>query len=247
MKKTRTRLLSLSTYNNWHLSLYYRHGKSHFKNQIHVSNAREIIQQLERLADSSSWIIDLRSCSSLKLLMTSWLIVAPMLTIPVERWQQRHDGGDIRKSWEYIFSGQVHLFVPPSKRNPIMTSFESRPYLVWCVWSLVLWVRCLYYFEEHPSTACVSYWRCSFWLQDKIKRQEKKRAKKWVEGKYIRMMIQLNTKVTGNRAALYILGVHRGDEGRDVDQKKKKGETSGRYASGPPLMVVGSSIPRVCV
>jgi hypothetical protein len=45
-----------------------------------------------------------------------------------------------------------------------------------------------------------------------------------VEGKYIRMMIQLNTKVTGNRAALYILGVHRGDEGRRGSKEEKRGD-----------------------
>jgi hypothetical protein len=44
-----------------------------------------------------------------------------------------------------------------------------------------------------------------------------------VEGKYIRMMIQLNNKVTGNRAALYILGMLNTEETKDdVDQKKKK-------------------------
>jgi hypothetical protein len=55
------------------------------------------------------------------------------------------------------------------------------------------------------------------------KKTRKKRAKKWVEGKYIRMMIQLNNKVTGNRAALYILGMLNTEETKDdVDQKKKK-------------------------
>jgi hypothetical protein len=58
----------------------------------------------------------------------------------------------------------------------------------------------------------------------------KKKRKKWLEGEIREwMMIQLNNKVTGNRAALYIAGVLNTEETKDGRGSKwKERKKSGR-------------------
>lgn len=117
-----------------------------------------------------------------------------------------------------------------------------------CVWSLVLWVRSLLFGRASEYGVCVIL-TLEFLVARQNKKYKKKRAKKWVEGKYIRMMIQLNNKVTGNRAALYILGVLNTEETKRTTwiKRKKKGDERQVCKWLTIDGGIGSSIPRVCV